>query len=107
MPLRQLLSCFDVSSLVQTAGAATLRRFFEVPVIAEPISLPRCCVCGKTTEIMCFDPGTADWREPPPLFLIRHGQPPRARCLEHWPIVSHGETRQNPAKPRHGQVSKA
>lgn len=75
-------------------------------MIVEPIALPRCCVCGNTTEIMCFDPGRAEERDPK-LFLILRGQPARARCLEHWPIVSHGETRQNPAKLRHGKVSEA
>jgi hypothetical protein len=77
-------------------------------MVPEPISIDalRCCVCGKTTEIMCFDPGSGATRLER-LFLKIHASPPRARCLEHWPIVSHGETRQNPAKPRHGQVSKA
>lgn len=71
-------------------------------MVPEPISIAamRCCVCGKTTEIMCFDPGRAEERDPK-LFLILRGRPPRARCLDHWPIISMakpGETGQNRAR---------
>lgn len=76
-------------------------------MVPEPISIDslRCCVCGNTTEIMLYDPGRAEERDPK-LFLILRGRPPRARCLECWPIISMakpGETRQNPA---YGQGSK-
>jgi hypothetical protein len=75
-------------------------------MVPEPISIAamRCCVCGSA-DVVCFDPGRAEERDPK-LFLILRGWPPRARCLEHWRIISHGEIGQNRAKVAHGQVVK-